>query len=454
MRDAAPTLAATEVRVAVVGAGVIGVTSAYELARDGHRVTVYERCASAAAETSFANAGIVAPGYVTPWAAPGMPGKVLRHLFTAHAPVRVHANLNLAWALRWLRACGPAVYPLNRRRMHRLAVFSRERLHEIAARLGIDYERSDGFLVLLRARKDLDLARPGIDALAAIGTRVDVLDPADCRRVEPGLSAATPLHAGLHLPDDEVGNCRQFTLMLRREAEALGVEFQFNRHVERLVPGRPARLMVRSGPAADARPLRQGQGLSRIAPIPQSSGPEDESFDAVVICAALGARPLLRACGVHVPMQAVYGYSMTAPLRHADAAAECGWRSALMDERHKVAISRIGSRLRVSGSAEIGGRADRHDPRAIATLYRVLDDWFLGAAQTGQAQHWKGARPMLPDGPPVIGRTPADGIWINLGHGSSGWALACGSARLLADAVAGKPASIDSEGLGLERFTS
>jgi D-amino-acid dehydrogenase len=172
----------------------------------------------------------------------------------------------------------------------------------------------------------------------------------------------------------------------------------------------------------------------------------------VVVCAALGARALLKPLGLKLPLQAVYGYSVTAPLRHFDGYPDPGPRSGLMDEAYKVAITRLGQRIRVAGSAEIGGSAEHLSPAPLATLYKVLDDWFPAAAQPGQAQVWKGARPMLPDGPPVLGASPAPGVWLNLGHGSSGWALACGSARVVADAVDGRAPAIDSTRLGIERL--
>ena len=441
-------------RVAVVGAGIIGVTSAYELALDGHEVTVFERNGSIAAETSFANAGLVAPGYVTPWSAPGMPGKVLRHLASRHTPVRVHANLDLGWAWKWWRACRVRTWQANRLRMQRLAYFSRERLHQITRDLKIDYERRQGYLVLLRSAKDLALAQPGLATLATLGTRYAILDPDQCRIVEPGLAAQAPLHAGIHLPDDEVGNCRQFALLLRRAAERIGARFVIDTTVQRIEPGPKPRLVhLRS-----TREEQSGNGDDAEEPgdfpdtRPYAPEPVTETFDAVVVCAALGAPPLLRPLGLKLPLQAVYGYSVTAPMRHSDPHLDQAPRSALMDERYKVAISRLGSRIRVAGSAEIGGSAKEMHAGALATLYKVLDDWFPGAAQTRHSQQWKGARPMLPDGPPVLGPSGIDGVWLNLGHGSSGWALSCGSARLLAGAIAGRAPAIDIEGLGIERL--
>ncbi len=445
-------------RIAIVGAGIVGVTTAYELAADGHEVTVFERRGSVAEEGSFANAGVVAPGYVTPWASPGMPRKVLAHLLAAHAPVRLNARLDpgtFAWLWKWWRACKPRRYLANRTRMQRLAMFSRERLHQLTQDLRLEYERNEGWLVLLRSAKDLAAAQPGLRLLGELRVPFEQLDAAGCRRVEPGLNPETPLQAGIYLAGDEVGNCRQFALLLRGQAQRLGARFRFHTTVQALHPGHAPRLTHQYLPPEDSAPnggAADTRSREGPATVPMIAGPVTEAFDAVVLCAALGAPALLAPHGLRLPLLAVHGYSITAPLRHLEDHPELGPRSALMDERYKVAISRLGNRVRVAGSAELGGTPGQHHPGALATLYKVLDDWFPGAAQRGQAQPWKGARPMLPDGPPVLGASGIEGVWLNLGHGSSGWALACGSALVLADALAGRPAPIDIEGLGVERL--
>ena len=424
-------------RVAVIGAGIIGVTTAFELARDGHAVTVLERCSSVAEDTSCANAGVVAPGYVTPWAAPGMAGKVLRQLGGQHAAVRLArpmAQGQLGWLWRWWRACKASVHQRNRRQLHSLAHYSQQRLQEVTRQLRIDHEQAQGLLVLLRTPRDLSLARGNPTLLAELGTSFQLIDAKRAHEVEPGLDPATGLHAAVHLPGDQVGNCRQFAQGLRAEAQRLGARFCFQREV----------LALRQGPQPVVRHRSLGD--------PQAA--KDDPFDAVVVCAANGAPALLRPMGLSLPLMAVHGYSVTAPLRLLEGHPDLGPRAALMDEAYKVAISRLGSRVRVAGSAELGGRIDHHNPRALRTLYKVLDDWFPGSTVRAQAQVWKGARPMLPDGPPVLGRSGRDGLWLNLGHGSSGWALACGSARVLADQLAGRPPAIDATGLGIERLNA
>jgi D-amino-acid dehydrogenase len=429
-------------RVAVIGAGIVGVTTAYELAADGHEVTVYERRAAVATESSFANAGMIAPGYVAPWAAPGMPWKVMSHLLSRHAPVRLGwgAAGQLPWLWRWWRACRPAVHAANRTAMSTLAQFSRQRMSALTQSLQLGHEQAQGCVVLLRSARDLALAQRGLDLLIELGLPHALIDAERCRQIEPGLNPDAALHAAIHLPQDGVGNCRQFAHLLMQQARRLGADFRFEREVTRIVPG--------AAPQLDVRRCVDPAGADDSG----DTVVEATDCDAVVVCAGVQANRLLGAIGLKLPLTPVYGYSITAPLRHVDGHAPLGPRSGLMDERFKVAITRLGQRVRVAGSAELGAAADKMNAAALRTLYRVLDDWFPGAAVQPKAQHWKGARPMLPDGPPVLGPSGVPGVWLNVGHGASGWALSCGSARVLADEVAGRPAPIDLGRLGVERL--
>lgn len=415
-------------RIAVIGAGIVGVTTAYELAADGHEVVVFERDDAVAGGASFANAGIVSPGSVVPWAAPGMPRTLLSQLFTRDAPLHIGPGsaLRLAsWGWRWWRACQPEVHAANRARMVRLAEFSRDRLETLRTELRLDTERAQGHLVLLRRDPDLRRARAGIKLMSELGVPFELLDAERARLREPGLNEATPLRAAIHLPRDGVLNCRQFAHALKAQAQHLGADFRFRRTVLALRPGTPATVQTEEG---------------------------EERFDAVVVSAGAQADALLAPVGLRLPLVPVWGYSLTAPLRHVDGHGLLGPQAALTDGRHDVAISRLGQRVRVAGGAEIGGRAERFNPGIVATLYKVLHDWFPGAAQLAQAQRWKGARAMLPDGPPVIGASGQPGLWLNLGHGGCGWALSAGSARLLADLIAGRAPAVDAQGLGIERL--
>lgn len=413
--------------IAILGAGIVGVTTAYELAADGHQVTVFERHASVAEGASFANAGVVTPGHVTPWAAPSLPLKVLGRLLARHAPVRLRRPLtaaDLGWLRLWRQASAPASYAANRDRMQRLAFYSRQRLHEVAASLAYDFDRSSGYLVLLRGEREQRLVQPGLALLRELGAPLHEITADEARQIEPALHPHTPLAGAIHLPQDEVGNCRQFAVILRDAAEQLGARFAFNTPVASVDKAQPATLYI----ANETAPRR---------------------FDAVVLCAGVQSAALLRPLGLRLPLVPVYGYSVSAHIPEPVHAP----RSGVMDERYQVAISRLGQRVRVAGSAELGGRPHEMNDAAIRTLYKVLADWFPAAARLSSGvQVWKGARPMLPDGPPVLGASGIPGLWLNLGHGSSGWALSCGSARVLADLIGGRAPAIDTEGLGIQRL--
>lgn len=420
-------------KIAIVGAGVIGVTTAYELAIDGHEVTVFERHRAAAEGASFANAGVIAPGYIAPWTAPGMPVKVLKHLFSRHAPVKIKLPLgaaDLAWIWHWHRACKLDTYLANRVRMQGLADYSRARLRSISAGLALDYERSDGLMVLLRTSKDANMLLPNLEFLRDNGVPFSKMTPEQARLIEPALNPDKNFFGAVHLPGDEAGNCREFVLLLKNETQKLGVKYAFNSTIASIEHAGEAMLFI----ANETTPRR---------------------FDAVVMCAGSASAELLKPLKLKIPLIPVYGYSISASVRENLNAPQ----SALIDERFKVTITRLGNRVRVAGLAEIGGSLNNiGDKRssAFSTLYKVLQDWFPGAAHTSNSsngvQEWKGARPTLPDGPPVIGASGIPGVWLNLGHGASGWALSCGSARAVADLIAQRQPEVDLTGMTIERF--
>jgi D-amino-acid dehydrogenase len=412
-------------KIAVIGAGIVGITTAYELASDGHQVTVIEQRGAAAEEASFANAGVLAPGYVTPWAAPGMPWKVVKQMFSQHAAVRVGMPLSgaeLAWIWRFWRACKTDTYLHHRTALQKLAFYSRERLHAITAKHQLDYDRAEGYTVLLRSAKDHAMVQPGLQVLRELGVPFAEIDETQTRALEPALNPDTHFHGAIHLPQDEVGNCRQFALILKDIARSMGVDFQFNTRVAHIDTAQPATLFV----APSHSPGATAQSVV---------------YDAVVLCAGAASAQLCKPLGKNIPMASVYGYSVSAHVREPLDAP----RSALMDEHFKVAITRLGQRVRVAGSAEMGGSPDVKRASSLRTLYKVLQDWFPGAAVMGHGvQEWKGARPMLPDRAPMVGASGLPGLWFNTGHGSSGWALSCASARLLADQVRGQAPAIDA----------
>ena len=415
-------------KIAVIGAGIIGVTTAYELAQDGHEVTVFERRLAAAEESSFASAGLITPGYHAPWVMPGMRLKIIRHFFSANAPVRFRLPLrgsDMAWMWSCLRAANTQSYASNRSRMQRLAAYSRERLNAISADAKFEFDRSTGLMVMLRSARDHTRLQASLQALRDAELPFRELKPEEARKIEPALNPDTDFHSAIHLPDDEVGNCRQFALLLKNETQNLGAQFEFSTTVEKLEP-------LASGMAVSV--------LGETAP---------RRFDAAVMCAGVDSARLLRPLGLKLPLAAVHGYSVSAAIREPLNAP----RSAIVDERYKVSLSRLGNRVRVAGTAELGGTPGKVHDDALKTLYKVLQDWFPGAARhSSGVQVWKGARPMLPDGPPVLGARGIPALWLNLGHGASGWSFSCGSARAVADLMGGRDPELDLEGLTLGRF--
>lgn len=415
-------------RIAIIGAGIVGVTTAYELADDGHAVSVFERSSAVADGASFATAGIVAPACALPWAAPGMAWKLARQSLGGQALERITTAALLrdaGWLWRWWRSGTAATHDSNRSHMYRLAHYSHQRLQALTQRWQLEVERASGCTVLLRGERELAAARRGLSLLAELGAAFELVDAAQARVLEPGLNPATPLRAAIHLPQDGVLNCRQFAQLLKTKAQGLGAEFRLRQPVRAL----------HAGPAVT---LELAEGSER--------------FDAAVVCAGADAAALLAPLGIRLPLRPVWGYALTAPLRELEHNPHAGPHSAVIDARHRVTVTRLGRRVRVAGGAELGGHPDHFRPAAMTTLHRVLDDWFPGATQWAQAQRWKGAQPMLPDGPPVIGASGCPGIWLNLGHGASGWTLAAGAARALADLLAARRPAVALDGLGIERL--
>lgn len=414
--------------IAIVGAGIVGVTTAYELARDGHSVTVFEQRSAIAEEASFATGGLLAPGPLVPWSAPGAAQAF--SVWGRQATLRIGRSVtatDLTWLHRWRRAA--RAYTRNHApqpplvALERLARYSHHHLQTLATELDLQFERSSGALLLLRSAADAIALRPMVQALRDAGTVANEVDANTAHHIEPGLCAETPLVGALHVPSGEVGNCRQFALLLRQEAQQLGAQFQFNTTVTHI--GHTPTSVQLSGEAQARR------------------------FDAVVLCAGVASAALLQPLGLRLPLVALHGCSISAPLREA-LHAPC---SAVIDARHQVSITRLGQRVRVCGGAELGRTGPSAHPSTLRTLYQVLSDWFPGGAQlSGSVQEWRGARPALPDGPPIVGASGLPGVWLNLGHGASGWALACGSARALTDTLAGRPTDISLEGLDAQRF--
>jgi len=415
-------------KILVLGSGVIGVTSAWYLAAAGHEVTVIDRQPGPGLETSFANAGEISPGYASPWAAPGIPVKALRWLFMKHAPLILHFRFDLPM-LRWTAAmlgnCTERAYALNKSRMVRLAEYSRDCLIDLRRSTGIAYdERSRGTLQLFREQRQLDGIDKDIAVLRADGVPFEVLDAAGCIAAEPGLASSEVRFAGgLRLPNDETGDCFKFTNVLADMAKARGVTFLHGRSIRRLAV------------VSD-----------RITHIETDNG--DLHADTYLVALGSHSPRVLAPLGIDLPVYPVKGYSITVPIVDEHRSPV----STLMDESYKVAITRLGERIRVGGMAELSGYSDELPAARRSTLEYSVGSLFPGAGDLSRVSFWSGLRPMTPDGTPVIGATRFANLFLNTGHGTLGWTMACGSAKVITDLISGKAADIETADLTISRY--
>jgi D-amino-acid dehydrogenase len=414
--------------ILILGSGVIGTSAAYYLARAGHQVTVVDRQPAPALETSYANAGEVSPGYSAPWAGPGVPVKAIKWMLMRHSPLVVQPLLDpklWRWCASMLRNCTEARYRVNKSRMVRLAEYSRDCLRELRADTGIRYdERSQGTLQLFRTQKQLDGVGKDIEILQQYGVPFQVLDREGYCEHEPALALVKHKFVGaLRLPDDETGDCFKFTQNLAQMARALGVEF-------------------RHGVAIHG--LEQSGG--RISGVRTSAGVLHADHYVV----ALGSySPLLvKPLGIDLPVVPVKGYSLTVPITDPAGAPE----STIMDETHKVAVTRLGDRIRVGGTAELAGYDLKLREGRRATLNHVVTDLFPRGGDVSRAEFWAGLRPMTPDGTPIVGPTHLQNLFLSTGHGTLGWTMAAGTGRLMADLISGRTPEISLEGLTLARY--
>jgi len=414
--------------VLVLGSGVIGVTSAYYLRRAGHEVLLIDRHAEPARETSYANGGQVSWGSGSPWAAPGLPLQALGWLLRRHSPLVLRPRFDPAqwrWLLQMLGQCTPSHYLRNKQRQLRLARYSHACLAELRHDTSIAYSaRARGALVLYRKLHEFQKALGERSRLESLDIPTRALSPAECVVQEPALApVAAQLAGGLLYPHDELGDCRAFTLALAARAQREGVAFAGRHTVQRLV--------------------REHDRITQVV-TDRGSFPAD----AVVVACGSYSPLLLRPLGIRLPVYPVKGYSITLPVERDDAAPQ----GTLTDETYKTVITRLGATLRVAGTAELAGYDLRLRPARIETLKQVVRELFPQAGDLDRAEPWAGLRPMTPDNPPVLGTTPYRNLYLNTGHGTLGWTMACGSAKVLADIVSGRDPDIDLDGLTLARF--
>lgn len=416
-------------KVIVMGAGVIGVTTAYYLAKQGAEVTVLDRQKGPGLETSYANAGELSYGMTSPWAAPGIPLKAMKWLFMKRRPLFIWPLISPTmwkWSAQMVSNCNEKSYAVNKGRMVRISNYSRDVMPELIAETGIDYEgREQGTLQLFRTEKQLKGSKSDQQILAEYGSPYEVLDRDGCIAAEPALALVRDKFVGgLRLTADRTGDCRLFTIALAEKAAEMGVEFLYGQTIQGLA--------IENGKVAgvDMDPAARVTG------------------DAYVCALGAYAPKVLNPIGIRLPVYPVKGYSVTLPVTD-DAMAP---QSTIMDETHKVAITRLGDRIRVAGTAEIAGYSNRLGPHATDTVRHVISDLFPKGGDVDKAEGWTGLRPMTPDGTPVLGDSKFPNLFLNTGHGTLGWTMACGSGRAVADVVLGRPPEISFDGLTAARY--
>ena len=406
-------------KILVLGAGVVGVTSAWYFSQAGHEVAVVDRGAEPASETSFANGGQISAGHAEPWARPEVVPKIWRWLGREDAPMLFRPRADWAqwrWGLGFLRECVPGRFERNIRELSGLATYSRECLRALRAGTGIQYDAlMRGILHFCTDEDDMEALERHASEMRALGIRREVKTRAECLALEPTLGHA-PVVGGIYTPEDESGDAHEFALKLADLCRSKGVIFHLGQAV----------LSIQAT-ASGVEGIRLGGSTLKA--------------DAYVVALGSYSPLLLRPLGIHIPVYPLKGYSVTLPLGPAEAPAAP--TVSLTDEAHKIVISRLGNRLRAAGTAELTGY-DRgvNELRCNALLERIRT-LFPALARIEPSHRWAGLRPATPSNVPCIGRTRLKNLYLNTGHGTLGWTLACGSGRIVADLASGRRPAVE-----------
>ncbi len=406
-----------------MGAGVVGVTTAYQLLKDGHEVVVLEGREAAGLETSWGNAGMVAPGHAFAWSSPAAPLILLKSLLSKNQALRFRPRADpqqWSWSLLFLRQCTHERARINTLRKHRLCLYSQAVMHETLADCDIDYDRIDrGIVFFYRTAESLERGVSHMQILAEDGQAIEVLDRDALVELEPSLAAAKDrIAGGIFCPDDETGDCCKFTQGLASHAAKKGAEFHYETEI-----------------------LGIGVEADRVARITTSKG--DFRADAYVLALGNHCPVLARSIGVGLPIYPVKGYSMTIPVGNHPHPPTIG----AVDEENLIAISRFGDRMRLTATAEISGYGTGHKPSDFDFMLSVAKELYPEGGDYDSAEPWAGLRPMTPEGTPLFGRKTYANLYFNCGQGHMGWTMAHGSARITADLIAGKESAIPLDGM-------
>lgn len=411
--------------IIVLGGGVIGVTTAYELLKDGHQVTLVERAPDAAAGTSFGNAGMIAPGHAFAWASPRVPKILLRSLWRDDLAFRMGFSADPAfwrWCVRFLGECTAERARINTQRKHRLCTYAQSVLREIVAETGVAFDYSEtGLLYLHRSQATLERGIRNMTILRDLGQQQQILTPEQLAALDPALAPATgKIAGGIYSPTDATGDCRIFTQALAEVARARGAELRFGTTVTRLT--------------SDG---------ARITGVETDRG--TLTADAYVLALGVWSPKLLRGLDQWLPVYPVKGYSLTLPIGGNHVPPSVG----AVDEDNLIAYSRLGDRLRVTATAEFAGYDANHQPSDFRVMLGKIQDILPGAADYTRPAYWAGLRPMTPEGTPILGLGRQRNLYLNTGHGHVGWTMSCGAARLTRDLIAGRAPEVPLDGMTL-----
>lgn len=423
---------AQQLRLAVIGAGVAGITTAWELLQDGHEVTVFDALGGAAEATSFASPGVLAPAMLSVWdtGMPGWPDGLRKHWL----PPKGWPNgpTGLGWATEFRKHASGSDAAVRSQKAYALGQYGSSRVADLSARLGFDYELSDGVLVLFRSPVETLAHAPKVAQLKEWEVPLKELTPESARQLEPALSCDTPFDAAIHLPQDSVFNGRQWLSLVKHQAMRKGCGFQFQTKVRQ----------VDSDGTLWTAPTEPGSATTAEA--------SRQQFDAVVICNANQGAELATRHQPGLPLLALDYCAITAPIRERLDAPE----SAVLDLDRQMVISRTGQRIRVSCGRGLAPQAQADS--TYKDMYQALGDWFPGAARysgpQGSVQQLRGRCVHTPDGLPLVGQLPGSKIWLNTAHGSRGWTFAPGTARVLADQITGNTPEFDGAVLSPMRW--
>ena len=417
-------------KVLVLGAGVIGTTSAYFLAKQGHEVTVIDRQNSVSMETSHSNAGCLSYGFTSPWAGPGLPFNILKWALTGRSPLVINPNMSIdtiKFLYRMYKNCNPDSYEINKSRMLRIANYSQKALLEIETDFDINYaQRKQGSLQLFWDTKEIDKAKRDISILDKFNIKSELLDSENCVKVEPGLKyIKNQLAGGIQFTGDFTGNCYMFSNEIYKKCVEMGVNFEFNTEIKSIETHNNA-----------------------VSSVLTSKG----EFKADCYSVSLGSysTKILSQIGIQTPIYPVKGYSITLPVFTDEDAP----KSTIMDERNKIAITRLGDKIRVAGIAHLTDFNQDLRAKSLESLKYGLDSLFPHSYEpTNDLDFWTGFRPSTPDGTPIIGSTPYHNLYLNTGHGTLGWTMSAGSGKLLANLISGIEPEISLEGIDMSRYS-